>query len=82
MLIEETNELPTIIVTTKGDIVLSNNKISASEIQPCFQEEADTRILLHVNHVARNGLKRITISTVDTDIVVISLYIFFDLNVD
>ena len=49
MLIEETNELPTIIVAMKGDIVLSNNKI-----QPCFQEEADTRILLHVNHVARS----------------------------
>ena len=32
--------------------------------------------------MARSGLKRITISTVDKDIVVISLYIFFDLNVD
>ena len=83
MLIGETNELSTIIVATNGDIVLSNNKISVSEIiQPCFQEKADTRILLHVNHVPRSGLKRITISTVDTDIVVISLYIFFDLNVD
>ena len=82
MLIEETNELPTIIVATEGDMVLSNNKVSVSEIHLCFQEEADTRILLHMNHVARSGLKRITISTVHTDIVVISLYIFFDLNVD
>ena len=33
MLIEETNGLTTIIVAAKGDIMLSNNKISVSEIQ-------------------------------------------------
>ena len=79
---EVTNELPTDIVATKGEkSVLSNNAISLSHIQPCTREEVDTRVFLHVNHVANRGLRRITITTVDTNVVVIALYIFFDLNI-
>ena len=36
---------------------------------PCSHEEADTRILLHVAHCARQGLRKVVIRTVDTDVV-------------
>ena len=40
-------------------------------IKDCTHEEADTRILLHVVHFAKQGNNRISIQTVDTDIVVV-----------
>ena len=43
-------------------------------LQPYNKEEADGRIFLHV--------RKITIITADTDVVVIACYIFFDLDVD
>ena len=42
-----------------------------SSIAPCTHEEADSRMLLHVAHAARNGHHKIMIQTVDTDVVVL-----------
>ncbi|KAK6169757.1 hypothetical protein SNE40_020746 [Patella caerulea] len=44
-------------------------------ISPCNHEEADTRILLHAAHAARNGHVKILIRTVDTDVVVLAVMI-------
>ena len=41
-------------------------------LQPCSHEEADTRILLHVAHCAQ-GLRKLLIRTVDTDVVVLAI---------
>jgi len=42
-------------------------------LQPCGHEEADTRILLHAADMVNDGLTRILIRTVDTDVVVLSV---------
>ena len=42
-------------------------------------EEADTRIVVHVQHVLRQGLQTIEIRTVDTGIIVILAGVFYEL---
>ena len=42
-------------------------------LQPCSHEEEDTRILHHVAHCARQGLRKLVIRTVDTDVVVLAI---------
>ena len=51
-------------------------------LQPCSHEEADTRILLHVAHCARQGLQKVVIRTVDTDVVVLAIGHFLALRLD
>ena len=43
----------------------------------CFQEEADTRMLFHMKHMIENGLKTISLKTVDSDVVVILVGLFY-----
>lgn len=45
----------------------------SSLLMPCTHEEADTRMLLHVSHAARNGVQKVMIKTVDTDVLVIAV---------
>jgi hypothetical protein len=45
-------------------------------------EEADTRMFLHAKHAAIGGRKSINIVSSDTDVVVIGVAVFDDLNVD
>ena len=48
---------------------------SCSDIQPpmgeCNHEEADTRIVVHIQHALQNGAHSLLVRTVDTDVVVI-----------
>jgi hypothetical protein len=48
----------------------------------CTHEEADTRMFLHAKHAAIGGSKSINIVSSDTDVVVIGVAVFDDLNVD
>ena len=61
---------------TKHSHVVSNTRSITDNLHPFNQEEADTRLLLHVHHIASSGLNKILIIYSDTDVVVISLYIF------
>ena len=70
------------VVCTKMTDVVSNTVEYLSGMKPCNHEEADTRLLLHVIDACNNQWKKITIVTVDTDIVVIALYHYFSLDVD
>ena len=45
-------------------------------LDPSSQEEADTRLLLHVADAVQNGCKKVTIRTVDTDVVVLAVASF------
>ena len=64
-----------VIISTKDEAIVSRqNDMSCVEyLQPCSHEEADTRILLHVAHCARQGLQKVVIRTVDTDVVVLAI---------
>ena len=72
----------TIIVETSGEIVLSNTEIDDDNIAPCNHKEADTRLLLPAYDDAFHGYKKVMITTVDTDVVVIALHTFFSLDLE
>ena len=65
----------TLIVSTKGDHILSSQPIqSADMITPCDHEEADTRTLLHAAHMKQQGFESITLKANDTDILILSVF--------
>ena len=69
------------VVSTKGNAVVCNRETDdTSSLSPCNREEADTRLLLHAADAAKNGLKKIMLRTVDTDVVVIAVSTFRDLG--
>jgi len=46
----------------------------------CNHEEADSRVVVHILHALEQGLKRIEVCTVDTDVIVILVGVFFELT--
>ena len=62
------------VVSTKGVATQSNQDFSMPH---CFQEEADTRMLFHMKHMIENGLKTKSLKTVDSDVVVILVGLFY-----
>ena len=49
---------------------------------PCLHEEADTRLLLHAADAVKKGHRKLCMRTVDTDVVVISIAMFNQINPD
>ena len=71
------------IVVTNLKNVSSNNVNNLHKLFPCNHEEAaDTRIFLHAKSASDNGIRKLSIVTVDTDVVVVALYHFLSLNLD
>ena len=68
------------IVATIENRVVANISLDTSRMEPCNHEEADTRLLLHALDGANTGIRKISIVTVDTDVVVITLRHLFVLN--
>ena len=65
------------IVVANLENVLSNNVNNLDELFPCNHEEADTCIFLHAKNASDNGIRKLSIVTVDTDVVIVALYHFF-----
>ena len=64
------------LIITDGESVLSKPLIDdVGSLSPCNHEEADSRMLLHVIHAAHHNHHKIMIRTVDTDVVVLAVYI-------
>jgi len=53
--------------------VISPSTIDKAGLATCNHEEADTRIFVHARHASLNGLKKILIRTVDTDVVILAI---------
>ena len=68
----QTNKL---VISTKGESIVSNNDLHGS-LFPCTQEEADTRIFLHVKNASANGHSTVLVRSVDTDVVVIAIALY------
>ena len=51
-------------------------------LSPPDHEEADTRLLLHVKDMERKGLSRVMIRTVDTDMFLLSISLYDDLDLE
>ena len=73
-----------VIISTKDEAIVStqNDMSDVWYLQPRSHEEADTRILLHVAHCARQGLGKVVIRTIDTDVVVFAIGHFLALRLD
>ena len=70
------------IITTYHKDVLCTQPRDVAGLAPCSQEEADTRILLHVAHAVRQDNKNILICTVDTDVVILAVTAAGPLGID
>ena len=62
------------IYITDGQDVLTNPfHLDKTSLAPCYQEEADSHIFLHVANAVNEGLQKVTIRTVETDVVVLAV---------
>ena len=73
---------PPTLIATKLKHVVANVELDTNHMDPCNHEEADTRLILHAYDASLAGFKKISIITVDTDVVIISLisFLFFELG--
>ena len=53
-----------------------------SSLEPCNQEEADTRLLVHVLDACSSGHRRILIRTNDANVVVLAMSVAENLPAD
>lgn len=69
-----------LLLSTELETVLSNKAFDISGLQPCNHTEADTWIILHLAHASSQGHKKAFIRTVDSDIVVLAIAFFQQLD--
>ena len=60
--------------------IRSNGDLDLSNIRPCNHEEADTRVFLQVKDMAKQGHRKMVIQTVDTDVLVLAVSVFEELQ--
>lgn len=69
------------ILSTYDDQVLSSPPMDTSSLE-CTHEEADTRMILHLQHLSNCGFRKLLIRTVDTDVVVLAVSAIQSLDVE
>ncbi|KAK3877519.1 hypothetical protein Pcinc_017762 [Petrolisthes cinctipes] len=76
VLVQTFNDDPKELVVTDGEAVIClPRQKDESSLAPCCQEEADTRIILHVAHAAVHDHRQIQVRTVDTDVVALAVMV-------
>ena len=70
------------VMTTYKESIMSANLCDKSSLAPCFHEEADTRIFVHVADAVKEGHQKFSICTVDTDVVILAISFISTLNVN
>ena len=80
-LVETFKESSETVVATRLQNVVSNHEIPKINLESCKKEEADDRMFLHAKDLSILRFRKILIVTVDTDVIVIGLYAFWDLDV-
>ena len=61
------------IISTHRTEVLCNQSRDVSGLAPCTHEEADTRIILHLEDAVKEGNTKVSLRTVDTDVGVLAV---------
>ena len=72
---------PTIVASLE-DIVTTDQTLNMQNLAPCNHKEADTRLFLQALSGSSCGYKKVSIVTVDTDVIVISLRHFRSMDLD
>ena len=70
------------VITTHHHDVLCTQPRDTTELAPCTQEEADTRIFMHVHDATNQGCCKAMIRTVDSDVVVLAVAAVPQLTID
>ena len=60
------------VIATRLTGVFCNNRQDNTSLAPCMHEEADTRMILHLEDAVRQQYNKVSIQTVDTDVVVLA----------
>ena len=69
------------LAATKDTIIITNiASYLPSQLTPCNDEEADTRIFVHVKELVLKGHKVVLVDTVYADVVVIAISCFNELS--
>ena len=71
-----------LIITTKKETAMANQDINLTPLFPCHQEEADTRIMLHLKNASKDGHTKAYVRTVDTDVVILAISFFQQLGLE
>ncbi len=61
------------VISTHHAEVLCTQTRDTSGLAPCTHEEADTRILLHLEDAVKEGYTKVSLRTVDTDVLVLAV---------
>ena len=70
------------VISAFDNAVTSNATQNVYLVCPTDHEEADTRIFLHVNNMSKNGIKRVMMRAVDTDVLLLSITLYGHLSLD
>ena len=70
---QQATEGKRIYITDGQDVLTNPPHLDTTRLAPCNQEEADSCIFLHVADAVYEGLQKVTIRTVDTDVVVLAV---------
>ena len=62
-----------IFVSVNNDVLCNNDTVYIDLNQACRQEEADTKVIVHVSNCLSHGFRSISVKTVDTDVVTLIL---------
>ena len=68
--------------TSAQDVLSSTCQAKLSNLTPCSQEEADTRLILHAADAVAQSKRRVSVRTVDTDVVVSAATFFSQMKPD
>ena len=70
------------VTTLCPDAVCNHPEFNVDHLPPCTHEQEDTRVFIYVSDALKNGYETVTIHTVDTDVLVLAVYIIPLLDVD
>ena len=69
------------VITTHHSGIFCNQRQDEEGLAPCSHEEADTRIMVHVQDTVKQGYTKISIRTIDTDVMVLAVKAAQQLNI-
>ena len=61
------------IISTYHEEILCTQPTDVLGLAPCTQEDADSRIMIHLKDIVMEGNSKVSIRTVDTDVVVLAI---------
>ena len=70
------------VLATHGENVIFSSAIDIDHFSPCNHEETDTRMFLHLKDFSATGHRKVSLKTVDTDVVVIAISLFHKLDLE